>query len=47
MIIEQKQHIMGRNFGTKGTPAVDLVMSWGAKMRRELSGDFILSWDAA
>jgi FkbM family methyltransferase len=46
MIIEQKQHIMGRNFGTKGTPAVDLVMSWGAKMRKELSGDFILSWDA-
>lgn len=46
MIVEQKPHKLGPNFGLKGIPAVDLLASWGAKVRREISGDFILSWDA-
>jgi FkbM family methyltransferase len=45
IVVEQKQHIMARNFGTQGTPAVDILLSWGAKHRGEISGDHILSWD--
>lgn len=44
VMVEQKAHIMGRNFGIKGTPAVDLLKEMGAVVRREISGDFILSW---
>lgn len=42
IIVEQKPHKLGPNFGIKGTPAVDLLKSWGYKVVRELSGDFIL-----
>lgn len=44
VIVEQKQHIMQRNYGTSGRPAVDFLMSLGAKLRKEISGDFICSW---
>lgn len=45
VIVEQKQHKLGPNFGIKGTPAVDMLLKMGAKMRTEISGDYILSWD--
>ena len=45
VIVEQKGHIMAANFGTKGRPAVDFLVGLGAKLRREMGGDFILSWD--
>lgn len=43
VIVEQKQHIMGRNFGIQGTPAVDMLKSMGYRVRREIGGDYILS----
>lgn len=46
LIVEQKPHKLGPNFGLRGTPAVDLLKSWGAKVRAEMSGDYIVSWDA-
>jgi FkbM family methyltransferase len=44
VIVEQKQHKMSANFGTKGTPAVDYLRDMGAILRREMGGDYILSW---
>lgn len=44
VIVEQKPHIMQANFGTKGRPAVDFLLSLGAQLRKEISGDYILSW---
>lgn len=44
-VIEQKSHKLGPNFGIKGTPAVALLLEMGAKLRQEISGDYILSWD--
>jgi FkbM family methyltransferase len=46
VIVEQKQHKMAANFGTKGTPAVDYLRDMGAVLRKEIGGDFIMSWDA-
>ena len=45
IIVEQKPHKLGPNFGIKGTPAVDLLKSWGYQVRREISGDFIMTAD--
>jgi len=44
VIVEQKQHKMAANYGTSGTPAVDLLRGIGAVLRQEIGGDFILSW---
>lgn len=44
VIVEQKQHIMQRNFGVTGKPAVDFLESLGAVQRAEISGDYILTW---
>lgn len=44
VIVEQKQHIMQRNYGTAGTPAVDLLKEMGAEVRAVLSGDYILTF---
>jgi len=44
VIVEQKPHKLGPNFGIKGTPAVDLLKGMGATVRDVLSGDYILSW---
>ena len=44
-VIEQKQHKMAANYGAKGTPAVDFLKSLGAVVRKEIGGDWILSWD--
>jgi FkbM family methyltransferase len=46
VIVEQKPHKLGPNFGIKGTPALALLLAMGAKHRAEISGDHILSWDA-
>lgn len=44
VIVEQKPHKLGPNFGIKGTPAVDLLRELGAEVRREISGDYIMAW---
>lgn len=45
VIVEQKPHKLGPNFGIQGTPAVDFLRELGAVVRQEISGDFILSWE--
>ena len=42
IIVEQKKG-KGASFGLKDTAAVDLLVSWGYKMQREISGDYILT----
>jgi FkbM family methyltransferase len=42
-MIEQKQHIMGKNYGVTGTPAVDLLVEMGYQVRKTISGDYILT----
>lgn len=42
--VEQKPHILARNFGIKGTPAVDYLISLGAKVVDHRSGDYVLTW---
>jgi FkbM family methyltransferase len=44
VVVEQKGHIMQRNYGTAGTPAVDLLKEMGAEVRACISGDYILTW---
>lgn len=44
IIVEQKPHKLGPNFGIKGTPAVDLLKSMGGTVRAELSGDYIVTF---
>jgi FkbM family methyltransferase len=44
VIVEQKPHKLGPNFGIKGIPAVDLLRELGAQVRREISGDYILTF---
>ena len=44
VIVEQKPHKLGPNFGITGTPAVDYLKAMGAVLRREIGGDYILSW---
>ena len=45
VIVEQKPHKLGPNFGIEGTPAVDILRDLGAHMRTAISGDYIFSWD--
>lgn len=44
ILVEQK-HGMGSKYDLADTAAVDLLQSWGAKLRFEMSGDYCLSWD--
>lgn len=44
VIVEQKPG-RAQKFGLKETQAVTYLESLGAKLRKEISGDFILSWD--
>lgn len=44
IIVEQKPHKLGPNFGIAGTPAVDLLQSIGMRINRVMSGDYILIW---
>lgn len=44
IIVEQKPHKLLPNFGIKGTPAVDALIKMGAKVRKVMSGDYIMSW---
>lgn len=45
IIVEQKPHKLGPNFGITGTPAVDLLRSMGAAVKREISGDYIMAFE--
>lgn len=45
VIVEQKARCLKDNYGLSGTPAVDMLVAMGAKVRGELSGDYIVSWD--
>lgn len=42
IIVEQKPHKLGANFGIKGTPAVDLLVGEGYSVAREIGGDYIM-----
>jgi FkbM family methyltransferase len=42
VIVEQKPHKLGPNFGIHGTPAVDSLRALGYIVAREMSGDFIM-----
>lgn len=44
VIVEQKAHKLGPNFGITGQPAVALLLGMGATLRQEVGGDYILSW---
>lgn len=44
VIVEQKPG-RAQKFGLAETGAVDYLKGLGAKLRKEMSGDFILSWD--
>jgi FkbM family methyltransferase len=44
IIVEQKPHKLGPNFGIKGTPALDLLKSMGGTVRAEISGDYIVTF---
>lgn len=44
VIVEQKPG-RAQKFGLKETQAVTYLQSLGAKLRGEIAGDFILSWD--
>lgn len=44
ILVEQKQG-MGSKYGLSDLAAVDLLKSWGAKERFDMSGDYCLSWD--
>ena len=46
VIVEQKPHKLLPNFGIKGTPAVTFLQEMGAIVRKEMGGDWIMSWDA-
>lgn len=45
VIVEQKRD-MSRRYGLGKQSAVSFLQRMGAVMRREISGDFILSWDS-
>jgi FkbM family methyltransferase len=42
VIVEQKPHKLGPNFGIKGTPAVDLLKEMGYRVAKEIGGDYIM-----
>lgn len=42
IIVEQKPHKLGPNFGIRGTPAVDFLVAMGARQVKEMGGDHIL-----
>jgi FkbM family methyltransferase len=44
VIVEQKPAKLAANYGTRGAPAVDFLTARGWKQRREMGGDFILSY---
>lgn len=47
VIVEQKAHTPGgqKHLAAGGKPAVDFLLTMGAKLRKEISGDFILTFD--
>lgn len=45
VIVEQKPHKLGPNFGIEGTPACDILRELGAYMRTAIGGDYVFAWD--
>lgn len=45
IIVEQKPGHASQHFGIGDTAAVTYLQSLGAKVRKEMSGDYIMSWD--
>lgn len=45
IIVEQKPHKLGANYGIQGKPAVDFLLAMGARHVKELGGDHILVFD--
>jgi FkbM family methyltransferase len=45
VIVEQKPHKLGPNFGIEGAPACDYLRDLGAYMRTAISGDYVFAWD--
>jgi FkbM family methyltransferase len=45
VIVEQKPHKLKVNYGVTGAPAVTFLKDLGAKERRVMSGDYIMTWD--
>lgn len=43
IIVEQKTHKLSGNFGIKGTPAVALLETMGYRVRRIMSGDYVMT----
>lgn len=44
VMVEQKPRVLAQNYDTAGHPAVDYLIALGAKLRREMAGDFILTF---
>lgn len=44
VIVEQKPHKLGLNYGLEGKPAVVLLETLGAKVMKEIGGDYIMAW---
>lgn len=45
IIVEQKPKGLAERYGQTRMAAVELLQSWGAKVKFEMSGDFCLSWE--
>jgi FkbM family methyltransferase len=45
IVVEQKPKGYAERYGNHRMAAVDLLKSWGAKVKFEMSGDFGLAWD--
>jgi FkbM family methyltransferase len=44
MVVEQKPKNLAERYGATRMAAVELLQSWGAKVVKEMSGDYILTW---
>lgn len=45
ILIEQKPKGLAERYGYRRMQAVELLESWGAKLRFEMSGDYCLGWE--
>jgi FkbM family methyltransferase len=45
MVVEQKPKGLAERYGQSRMAAVEMLQSWGAKIRFEMSGDYCLGWD--
>jgi FkbM family methyltransferase len=45
IVVEQKPKGLAERYGQTRMAAVELLQSWGAKIKFEMSGDYCLSWE--